>query len=192
MSLVPIAEGRGGSKHSGVCVVCVSPIRSCGCTRRFLARCGSSGGGAGLEPPPRRCPRVGGACPARPACRHRPAGAAAGSAPPCVLLFQIRAGLDIPGKEGGLPARRCHRRGAAGSARGLRQHRRCDGRLAGARRRGRNTPVRKLPCPSQSPCEGVVFRGRGSGGGVLWFFSFLSVFVDGNGRACPVCGTIKM
>lgn len=31
--------------------------------------------------------------------------------------------------EGGLPARRCHRRGAAGSARGLRQYRRCDGRL---------------------------------------------------------------
>lgn len=40
-------------------------------------------GGAG---PGAAAPRVGGGCPA---CRHRPAGAAAGSAPSCVLLLQI-------------------------------------------------------------------------------------------------------
>lgn len=155
-------RGAGERAKRCVCIVCqrlwlpnppLVRAEPGGCPRRFLPRCGrglqresggeaargrgrlhGSHGGPGASAPPlsssgRVVPPVAAArrgqqrAPCRPACSCARSG----------VSELGRSGRGGRG-EAGLPARRCHRRGAAGSARGLRQHRRCDGRLAGTRR----------------------------------------------------------
>lgn len=105
-------------------------------------------GGAGPRPPPRVSRRAGSLRPAAarewagvpPVPTARRGQQRAPCRPACSCSRSGVSKLGHTGRggrgraEGGLPARCCHRRGAAGSARGLRQHRRCDWRLAGTRR----------------------------------------------------------
>lgn len=149
-------------------------------------------GGAGPRPPPRVSRRTESLRPAAvrewagvpPFATARRGQQRAPCRPACSCS---RSGASKPGHTGrggrgeaerGLPARRCHRRGAAGSARGLRQHRRCDGRLAVTRHRGRNTPGSKLPGLRVHPrararvsCFAAVARVVGFCGFSRWYLS---------------------